>query len=83
MSFSSIPNSEKLNALNVALIDLKSDLYKSIARLGVDPDSYNLAEFSFDVNSAEDSDEHFHVKRHMHALMQRINIIESKIQQLS
>lgn len=83
MSFSSVPNSEKLNALSAALVDLRTQLYNVVARLGVDPDSYDLSAFVFDPNSNEDSDEQFLIKRQMHAVLQRIQIIESKINQLS
>jgi hypothetical protein len=78
MTFASISKDDKSSLLSAAKVDFEKDLYKSLVQLGVDPDSYDLSTFEFDENGYLVDDD-YQIKKHISALISRINKVNIKI----
>jgi hypothetical protein len=83
MTSTSLSKEEKLNALVAAKLDYERDLYKTIAKLGYDPDTYNLDNFEFEeIDALEEQHEDYRLEQHLDMLLQRLTKISAKIAEL-
>ncbi|CAB4143254.1 hypothetical protein UFOVP784_99 [uncultured Caudovirales phage] len=84
MAFASVSNEDKLIALNAAKLEFERDIYKNLAKLGIDADNYDLNSFEFDESvSTEETDPDYNYKKHVHGLITRLNTVKAKIVELS
>lgn len=83
MTSISLSREEKLNALAAAKEEFEKDLYKTIAKLGFDPDTYNLDNFQFEqIDDIKEQQEDYRLEQHMDMLIQRLAKISAKIAEL-
>jgi hypothetical protein len=84
MSFSLITQAEKVRSLNSAKADFQSEIYRNIAKLGFDPDTYNMSTWNFDpASSSTDDDSGYGMKCSITTALERIATIDAKIAELS
>jgi|694.fasta_scaffold01051_27 hypothetical protein len=84
MSFSLVTQAEKLRSLNSAKADFQAEIYKNIAKLGFDPDTYDMSTWNFDpVASSIDDDPGYGMKSSITSGLARIASIDAKIAELS
>lgn len=80
MTHISISREEKLVQLDSAKLDIHRELYRTIAKLGLNPDTYDLDDFDFDANVALDQqDDDFLLRKHTDRLLKRLNLISAII----
>ncbi|MEY4333123.1 MAG: hypothetical protein RLZZ196_1861 [Bacteroidota bacterium] len=85
MAYLSVSREEKEIALNAAKVEFERDLYKTVIRLGLDPDTFDLTTFQFDEESMSEEEiasPDFKIKQHIDMIISRLNIINSKIAEL-
>lgn len=76
----SIQRQDKINALETAKIEFEADLYKTLAKLGLDPDTYNVDNFDFDENVPPDKQEiDYLLQKHANMLIERLAKIRTKL----
>lgn len=84
MSFSLVTTEEKLRALNAAKAEFQAETWKNLAKLGHNPDTYDMATWSFDADAVEpESDSEYHIKKTVSLAVSRLAHIEQKIADLS
>jgi len=84
MSFSLVTTEEKLRNLNTAKADFQVEIYKNITKLGLDPDTYNMATWNFDPESSSiEEDSEYRLKCSITTALERIVHIDAKIAELS
>ena len=82
MAYLSVPKEAKQAALNTAKAEFERDLYKAIARLGLDPDTFDLDSFEFNeeaMTKEEIENPDFVIKKQISIIISRIGIINNKI----
>jgi hypothetical protein len=85
MGYLSVSRDEKQIALNAAKVEFERDLYKTIIRLGLDPDTFDLTTFEFDedvMTEEEIASPDFKIKQHIDMVISRLGIINNKIAEL-
>lgn len=80
MSFSLVTQSEKLRILNSAKAEFEAELWKSLAKLGHNPDTYNISIWTYTTNP---DDPENGVKCNISLVISRLATIEQKIAELS
>ena len=84
MSFSSVTQAEKLRILSAAQAEFQAEIYKNIAKLGHNPDTYDISTWSFDpATSSGEDDPEFMLKRSVTIAVGRLALIDGKIAELS
>jgi hypothetical protein len=79
MAFTSVSKTDKLLALNAAKADFERELYKNLARLGYDPDTYDTSSFTFDSSASEEVDPDIKLKKQVANSIARLNLVNQKI----
>jgi hypothetical protein len=85
MGYLSVSREEKLMALNAAKVEFERDLYKTIVRLGSDPDTFDLATFQFDEDAMTEEEiesPDFKINQHIDMLISRLSAVNAKIAEL-
>lgn len=83
MAFTTVNSADKSIALTAAKAEFERDLYKNLARLGYDPDTYDINSFSFDPEaSAEDTDPDYNTKKYVALLIERVQLVNEKLADL-
>jgi hypothetical protein len=73
-----------VRSLNSAKADFQSEIYRNIAKLGFDPDTYNMSTWNFDpASSSTDDDSGYGMKCSITTALERIATIDAKIAELS
>ena len=82
--FSGIPEEEKVKILEKAKSEIEAELYKNLARLGHDPDTYNTSNWNFNPSSTTPEVEpDYHTKAAITSAKSRITALNAKLAQLS
>lgn len=83
MASLSVSREEKLVALSAAKVEYERDLYKTIMKLGYDPDTYDITGFSFNPDiPLEEQDADYLLQKHADMVIQRLEKISAKIAEL-
>ena len=84
MSFSLVTLEDKSRILNAAKAEFQAEVWKHLAKLGHDPDTYDISTWSFDADAVEpDSDPEYHSKKSISLIISRLANVEQKIAELS
>jgi hypothetical protein len=84
MSFSLVPTADKIRTLNTAKLEILTEIYKNIAKLGHNPDTYELSSWSFDPSaSTPEEDEDYMLKVSIASAIGRLAFISAKLAELS
>jgi len=84
MSFSLVTLEEKLRALNTAKAEFQAETWKNLAKLGHNPDTFDMSTWSFDASAVEpESDEEYFIKKSVSLAVSRLAHVEQKIADLS
>ena len=84
MSFSLVTTEEKLKSLNAAKADFQVEIYKNITKLGLDPDTYNMATWNFNPESSSiEEDPEYRLKCSITTALERLVHVNAKIAELS
>jgi hypothetical protein len=83
MSFSSLSNSEKLLAAQIALKNIETNVYRLVSEIGLDPDTFNMNTYSYD--ESEENEDLFdsQKKKNLVAELAKVATLKQKIEQLS
>ena len=84
MSISLVTTEEKLKSLNAAKADFQVEIYKNITKLGLDPDTYNMATWNFNPESSSiEEDPEYRLKCSITTALERLVHVNAKIAELS
>jgi hypothetical protein len=84
MSFSLVTLEDKSRILNAAKAEFQAEVWKHLAKLGHDPDTYDISTWSFDADAVEpDSDPEYQSKKSISLIISRLANVEQKIAELS
>ena len=84
MSFSLVTQAEKLRILNAAKAEFQAEIWKHIAKLGHNPDTYDMSTWNFDpASTTGEEDAEYMLKRNVTIAVSRLAIIDEKIAELS
>ena len=84
MSFSLVTQAEKLRILNAAKAEFQAETWKNVAKLGHNPDTYDMSTWSFDASAVEPEDDaEYHIKKSVSIAVSRLAHLEQKIAELS
>jgi len=84
MSFSLVTQEEKLRTLKAAKAEFQAETYKNIAKLGHNPDTYDLSTWNFDPTATSPEDDaDYMIKRSITNAIGRLALITEKIAELS
>lgn len=83
-NFSIIEKKEKIKILQLVKKEIEEELYKHLAKLGHDPDTYSLSSWNFDSSSTQpDEDSEYHTKNAVTVAKTRLDTVNAKIVELS
>ena len=84
MSFSLVTLEQKIRILNSAKAEFQGEIYKCIAKLGHNPETYNISTWNFDAASvAPEDDAEYNIKSSITNALARITHIDARIAELS
>jgi hypothetical protein len=84
MSFSLVTLEEKLRALNTAKAEFQAEIWKNLAKLGHNPDTFDMSTWSFDASAVQPEDDaEYHIKKSVSIAVSRLASIDTKIAELS